>query len=74
MTKKSEETPRKTISLLAPATLVGVIAVVFITWMMYDWTMSTFGEFNLISILITVGLDVFVFALCMAIGLGIKRE
>lgn len=74
MNKKSEETPSKNSSLLVPAVIVGIIAVVLVTWMMYNWAMSTLGEFDLITILITFGLDAFVFALCIAIGLGIKWE
>jgi hypothetical protein len=72
MNKKSGVTPTKSSQLLVPSIIVGIIAVVLITWMMYNWTMSTFGEFDLISILITFGLDAFVFVLCIAIGLGIK--
>lgn len=72
MNKKSGVTPTKSSQLLVPAIIVGIIAVVLITWMMYNWAMSTFGEFDLISILITFGLDAFVFVLCIAMGLGIK--
>ena len=72
MNNKSELTPEKSSPLLVPAIIVGIIAVVLITWMMYNWAMSTFGAFGSIPIIITFGLDAFVFILCIAIGLGIK--